>query len=180
MKPGTTKRPVASIVSEPSYGPDPGDRPVDDRDVRVEPLPGEHREDTAPTDDQVGRLVSARDGEAALQGLHRADDNGSLRTGGLGYNAGMAGAACTHLDTAQVTELPDPVTGCEECLKIGSQWVHLRMCLACGKVGCCDNSPHRHATAHFHETGHPLIRSAQPGESWWWCYVDEVMLAPAA
>ena len=92
-------------------GPDPGDRPVDDRDVGVEPLPGEHREDTAPTDDQVGRLVSARDGEAALQGLHRADDNGSLRTGGLGYNAGMAGAACTHLDTAQVTELPDPVTG---------------------------------------------------------------------
>ncbi len=103
-----------------------------------------------------------------------------LQTGGRGYNPWVADGACAHLDSAEVTELPDPVLGCEECLKIGSRWVHLRMCLACGKVGCCDNSPQRHATAHFHETGHPLIRSAQPGEDWWWCYVDEVMLAPAA
>ena len=87
---------------------------------------------------------------------------------------------CTHLDAARVTALPDPVLGCEECLKIGGRWVHLRMCLVCGKVGCCDNSPNRHATAHFHETSHPLIRSAQPGEAWWWCYVDELMFAPAS
>jgi uncharacterized UBP type Zn finger protein len=91
----------------------------------------------------------------------------------------MADGECTHLEAAQVTALPDPVLGCEECLKIGGRWVHLRMCLVCGKVGCCDNSPNRHATAHFHESSHPLIRSAEPGEAWWWCYVDELMLAPA-
>jgi len=92
----------------------------------------------------------------------------------------VADAGCTHVDPAQVTALPEPVLGCEECLKIGGRWVHLRMCLVCGKVGCCDNSPNRHATAHFRETDHPLIRSAQPGENWWWCYVDEVMLPSAA
>ena len=59
-------------------------------------------------------------------------------------------------------------------MKTDSWWMHLRMCLICGKVGCCDNSPNRHATAHFHEVGHPLIRSAEPGEEWIWCYVDEV------
>ncbi len=84
---------------------------------------------------------------------------------------------CSHLDTIQVTALPVPLLGCEECLKIGSRWVHLRMCLSCGKVGCCDNSPNRHATAHFREVGHPLIRSAEPGENWAWCYADEVALA---
>jgi uncharacterized UBP type Zn finger protein len=71
-------------------------------------------------------------------------------------------------------ELPEPPLGCEECLKTGDPWVHLRMCLACGKIGCCDDSPNRHATAHFHASGHPLIRSAEPGEDWSWCYLDEV------
>ena len=81
---------------------------------------------------------------------------------------------CTHLDAAVVMTLPDPLLGCEECLKVGSGWVHLRMCHTCGKVGCCDQSPNRHATAHFREAGHPLMRSAAPGEEWSWCYVDEV------
>jgi uncharacterized UBP type Zn finger protein len=81
---------------------------------------------------------------------------------------------CTHLDTIEVEELPEPLLGCEECLKIGGRWVHLRMCLACGKVGCCDNSPNRHATAHFDEAAHPLIRSAEPGEDWSYCYVDDL------
>ena len=76
-----------------------------------------------------------------------------------------------------MTDLPDPLLGCEECLKKAGRWVHLRMCLACGKVGCCDNSPNRHATAHFHESGHALIRSAEPDEEWIWCYVDEIPLA---
>lgn len=80
---------------------------------------------------------------------------------------------CSHLDQIQVTELPEPPLGCEECLKIGASWVHLRMCELCGKVSCCDDSPNRHATAHFHESGHPVIRSAEPGEDWSWCYVDE-------
>jgi uncharacterized UBP type Zn finger protein len=84
--------------------------------------------------------------------------------------------ACTHIDTVRVTALPQPLLGCEECLKTGSGWVHLRMCLGCGKVGCCDQSPNKHAAAHFREDGHPLIRSAEPGEDWAWCYVDELAL----
>jgi uncharacterized UBP type Zn finger protein len=84
--------------------------------------------------------------------------------------------ACTHVDTVRVTALPQPLLGCEECLKTGSGWVHLRMCLGCGKVGCCDQSPNKHAAAHFREDGHPLIRSAEPGEDWAWCYVDELVL----
>jgi monovalent cation/hydrogen antiporter len=74
----------------------------------------------------------------------------------------------------QVSALPERVAGCEECLRGGDRWFHLRMCLTCGKIGCCDASPNRHATAHFHETGHPLIRSAEPHEEWAWCFVDEV------
>jgi uncharacterized UBP type Zn finger protein len=85
-------------------------------------------------------------------------------------------AECTHLDAVEVLELPDEVAGCEECLAQGMQWVHLRMCQTCGHVGCCDNSVGKHATAHHGETGHPIIRSAEPGEDWSWCYVDEVMM----
>jgi uncharacterized UBP type Zn finger protein len=80
---------------------------------------------------------------------------------------------CSHLDSIQVTDLPEAPLGCEECLKNDGRWMHLRMCTTCGKIGCCDNSPNRHATAHFHETGHPLIRSAEPEEDWIWCYIDE-------
>ncbi len=83
---------------------------------------------------------------------------------------------CTHLDMVEVVEPPGTVAGCEECLKSGDPWVHLRMCHTCGKIGCCDSSPNRHATAHFRETGHPLMRSAEPGEEWSWCYVDELTL----
>jgi hypothetical protein len=83
---------------------------------------------------------------------------------------------CSHLDSVQYLELPDEVEGCEECLQLGMRWVHLRMCQTCGHVGCCDNSEGKHATAHFKAIGHPIIRSAQPGEDWSWCYVDEVMM----
>ena len=83
---------------------------------------------------------------------------------------------CTHLDQIQVTELPESVEGCEECLKTGDPWLHLRICLECGKVGCCDDSPNRHATAHAHASGHPIIRSLEPGEVWSWCYVDEALM----
>ena len=81
---------------------------------------------------------------------------------------------CTHLDQIEVTQPPETIEGCEECLKIGGTWVHLRMCMTCGKIGCCDDSPNRHATAHFGESSHPIIRSAEPGEDWSWCYLDEV------
>jgi len=83
---------------------------------------------------------------------------------------------CSHLDSVQYLELPDEVEGCEECLQLGTRWVHLRMCQTCGHIGCCDNSEGKHATAHYKAIGHPIIRSAQPGEDWSWCYVDELML----
>jgi uncharacterized UBP type Zn finger protein len=83
-------------------------------------------------------------------------------------------ATCAHLDQITITEPSGPVLGCEECLKIAGRWVHLRMCESCGKVGCCDDSPNRHASKHYAETSHPVIRSLEPGESWSWCYVDEV------
>jgi uncharacterized UBP type Zn finger protein len=89
-------------------------------------------------------------------------------------------AECTHLDTVEFMELPDPVLGCEECLKTGGKWVHLRMCQQCGHIGCCDNSPGKHATAHFNETAHPIIRSAEPGETWSWCYADDLMMQLSA
>jgi uncharacterized UBP type Zn finger protein len=81
---------------------------------------------------------------------------------------------CTHLNTIEITELPESVEGCEECLAHGGVWLHLRICLACGHVGCCDDSPGRHATGHARADGHPLIRSLEPGEEWCWCFEDEV------
>ena len=85
-----------------------------------------------------------------------------------------AAMECTHLD--HVHKVKPSAKGCEECLKIGSTWVHLRMCMECGRVGCCDSSPNKHATKHFHKIKHPIMRSIEPGESWGWCYVDEVEL----
>jgi uncharacterized UBP type Zn finger protein len=85
---------------------------------------------------------------------------------------------CTHLGTIQDVE-PNTPDGCEECLQMGDTWVHLRLCLACGHVGCCDNSKNTHATKHFHATQHPLIQSFQPGEDWLWCYVDDLFMEPA-
>jgi hypothetical protein len=87
-------------------------------------------------------------------------------------------SSCAHLDTVRDVE-PRTPNGCEECLKSGSWWVHLRLCLTCGHVGCCDDSPNKHATKHFHATSHPIIRSFEPGEDWGWCYVDELLLEPA-
>jgi hypothetical protein len=84
--------------------------------------------------------------------------------------------ACAHLDQIRITELPESVEGCEECLKVGDPWLHLRICLICGKVGCCDDSPNRHASRHAHDDSHPLIRSLEPGEIWSWCFVDELAL----
>ena len=82
--------------------------------------------------------------------------------------------ACTHLDSIKVTTLPSPIAGCVECLKMGSRWVHLRMCMTCGEIRCCDSSPNRHASRHAAADGHPIARSAEPGDDWGWCYVDDV------
>jgi hypothetical protein len=81
---------------------------------------------------------------------------------------------CTHLKTITNVETGDKHV-CEECIKIGSDWVHLRTCQTCGVTLCCDQSPQTHMTKHYHQTGHPVIASAQPGERWLWCYVDEQM-----
>jgi uncharacterized UBP type Zn finger protein len=86
----------------------------------------------------------------------------------------MEAPACSHLDQIQVTVLPERIAGCEECLASGDRWVHLRMCQTCGKIGCCDSSPNRHASRHARDHGHPIIRSAEPGEDWSWCFLDEV------
>ncbi len=81
---------------------------------------------------------------------------------------------CTHLD--QIRDVQPGTDGCEECLKMGDSWVHLRMCLSCGHVGCCDSSKNTHARKHFQGTSHPIMQSAHPGEDWRWCYVDSAMV----
>jgi uncharacterized UBP type Zn finger protein len=84
----------------------------------------------------------------------------------------MTQPACTHLNEAK--DVTPSGNGCVECLAMGARWVHLRLCMTCGHVGCCDSSPNKHATAHFHSDSHPLVTSYEPGEDWWWCYQDEV------
>jgi hypothetical protein len=84
----------------------------------------------------------------------------------------MTSSVCTHLD--QVREVAPATGGCQECLATGGRWVHLRVCMSCGHVGCCDSSPGKHATAHFTGSAHPIVQSYEPGEDWWWCYPDQV------
>lgn len=84
-------------------------------------------------------------------------------------------ADCTHVaELRDVT--PSTTEGCEDCLAAGGRWVHLRECLTCGHVGCCDSSPAKHASAHYRSTDHPVIQSFEPGEDWRWCYVDEAVV----
>jgi uncharacterized UBP type Zn finger protein len=80
-------------------------------------------------------------------------------------------AKCNHIE--QIKPVNPTTVGCAECLSLGWQWVHLRVCQICGHVGCCDSSKGRHATKHFQETGHPVMKSGEPGENWKWCYVDQ-------
>ncbi len=86
----------------------------------------------------------------------------------------MSQPTCPHL--SQIREVRPSSKGCAECLTSGDNWVHLRLCLTCGHVGCCDSSPNRHATKHYQATGHPIIKSFEPGEEWGWCYIDELEL----
>ena len=82
------------------------------------------------------------------------------------------GLSCTHLNQIKIKSTQKRV--CEDCVQTGDSWVHLRLCLTCGHVGCCDSSKNKHAAKHYHGTGHPLIRSIEPGEYWTWCYADQV------
>jgi hypothetical protein len=85
---------------------------------------------------------------------------------------------CQHL--SQIRDVTPSAEGCEDCLKTGDSWVHLRICLTCGHVGCCDSSKNKHATKHNHASGHPVIQSFQPGEDWVWCYPDQLLMEPPA
>jgi uncharacterized UBP type Zn finger protein len=80
--------------------------------------------------------------------------------------------SCEHL--SEIKEVSPSADGCEDCLKIGGRWLHLRLCETCGHVGCCDSSPNKHATKHFHATNHPIIKSLEAGEDWGYCYVDDM------
>ena len=84
--------------------------------------------------------------------------------------------SCEHIQNANQDIDAKTPNGCEECLQMGSKWVHLRLCLDCGHVGCCDSSPNKHSTKHYHHTKHPVIKSYQPGENWQWCFIDEVLV----
>lgn len=83
---------------------------------------------------------------------------------------------CEHIQQTKKTKPHSK--GCEECLKMGDSWVHLRLCLECGHVGCCDSSKNKHATKHFRASKHPVVQSLEPGERWMWCYVDELFVDP--
>jgi len=84
--------------------------------------------------------------------------------------------ACPHLEELPSEVAPSTTEGCEDCLAIGSTWVHLRLCLTCGHVGCCDSSPNQHATKHYEEVAHPVMQSFEPGEDWRWCFADEMVV----
>ena len=86
----------------------------------------------------------------------------------------MRTTTCTHIE--QIQDVAPSANGCQDCLKIGDSWVHLRQCLICGHVGCCDSSKNRHATRHFHTSGHPLVKSFELGEQWGYCYVDQAFI----
>ena len=79
---------------------------------------------------------------------------------------------CTHMD--QILDVTPRANGCVDCLELGDSWMHLRLCMTCGSVGCCDSSPNKHASAHARTSSHPIVESYEPGEEWFWCYIDEV------
>ncbi len=109
-----------------------------------------------------------------VAGVPRLSRSGRIDTESYVELAIPAAGACAHVD--QIRKVLPSATGCEECLRAGESWVHLRICMTCGHVGCCDTSNNKHATAHHHASGHPIVRSLEPGEEWGWCYVDEVMM----
>jgi CPA1 family monovalent cation:H+ antiporter len=146
------------------------------RRLRQEMLAAERRvvleaRDSGKVDDEILREVLALlDSEESL--LDRLADRGSTLGRELTARDERV-EACDHLRSASMAVRPSTQEGCEECLRDGTKWVHLRLCLGCGHVGCCDSSPQQHATGHHAETGHPVIRSFEQGEAWRWCYVDD-------
>jgi CPA2 family monovalent cation:H+ antiporter-2 len=134
------------------------------------------RRKAAPAPALAIAAVGGSDGVATAAPAAHAFSTPASRAIDTETSIALAGSAdgCPHATTLEPVR---PRTrGCEECLESGSRWVHLRLCMTCGHVGCCDSSPNRHATRHHHATGHPIMRSLEPGESWGWCYVDQVEL----
>jgi monovalent cation:H+ antiporter-2, CPA2 family len=112
---------------------------------------------------------------AAFLAASGANGNSAIDTEkAIDYRPQVDAEICAHLD--EIKKVFPSAAGCEECLRTGDRWVHLRICLICGHVGCCDDSKNKHATAHFHQTAHPIIKSMEPGEDWAWCYADETYL----
>ena len=95
------------------------------------------------------------------------------RVRSTGVNVTLEGG-CEHLQKTRPPVEPDTPGECGDCLREGTSWVHLRMCVSCGHIGCCDSSPQRHASVHHEQTEHPVMRSAEPGEDWRWCFVDDL------
>jgi CPA1 family monovalent cation:H+ antiporter len=127
--------------------------------------------DSGKVDDEVLRdVLTLLDAEESL--LDRLEDKGNHVERELVARMDRA-ETCEHLDGAPVAVRPATPEGCEECLRDGTHWVHLRLCLDCGHVGCCDSSTERHADKHYADTGHPVMRSFETGEAWRWCYPDE-------
>ena len=119
------------------------------------------------------RVLDALDVEESILDRLAEDETTADRVTDLRPPVSRSGG-CEHLREATDTPSPTTADGCEECLRDGTAWVHLRLCMACGHVGCCDSSPHQHATKHHAETGHPVMRSFEPGEAWRWCFADQV------
>ena len=168
--------------------------------IRLEPLRSFQRGRTVVVD-EAAAWRDARTGETigeatvatvftldggSVSGIFRHDGlEEALRDAGLDgsdeirseqSNERIPMQSCTHL--GQIRDVEPSAEGCEECLQMGDTWVHLRECLSCGHVGCCDSSKNKHATKHFRATEHPIVQSFQPGEDWIWCYVDEVVMEP--
>jgi uncharacterized UBP type Zn finger protein len=108
-------------------------------------------------------------------GEESSDDSSRARQAGSDFVD--LSNACGHVTAAMSRRVHRPKAACEDCLKIGGQWVHLRVCLSCAHVGCCDSSPNRHATAHYHASGHPITTSGEADETWSYCYVDDQLLS---
>jgi CPA1 family monovalent cation:H+ antiporter len=129
--------------------------------------------DEASIDQSVlQRVLDALDIEESILDRLSEDESTAERETELRPRTG--GGGCEHLVEATTTPTPRTPEGCEECLRDGFDWVHLRLCMECGHVGCCESSPEEHATRHFEETGHPVMRSFEPGEAWRWCFVDNL------
>jgi monovalent cation/hydrogen antiporter len=129
--------------------------------------------DTGAYDDEVLR-VAMRELDVEESMLDRIEDATTRLDDELATPEKRAGN-CSHLRDAPRVVKPNTPEGCEECLRDGTRWVHLRLCLSCGHVGCCDSSVMKHATAHYHATTHPVMRSIEPGEAWRWCYPDDLL-----